>query len=315
MDRPDAHAPLAVHGDHTHKRGMIMIGAHFALSDQNHPRSDGHTHGPGSSDIRMSSITFEGMWGITDHLTVNMLLPYVSSSSRSIYTLQQTVDSRHLGDFQLTSLVKVQNSRHSRTHLNLGMSFPTGSVDLMEYSAIGYTKLPYSMQTGSGSYDAILGFTWWYQKEKWSMGAQPMATIRTGNNHNGYMYGNHYVGNVWAAWRVSEQMSISARFETHIQGSMRGEDPEIGTEFIIPQGVHVGIGFGINYYFLRGMLKGNRIAVEGSTPLFYTDDLESQRINWEFKGGWQKMYHLYGDHDMSDMKMSPSNHQQHQGHH
>ena len=309
MDRPDAHAPLAVHGDHTHMRGMIMIGAHFALSQQSHPRSDGHTHGPGSTDIQMSSVTFEGMWGASDHLTFNFLLPYVTTRSRSIYTLQQTVDSRHLGDLQVTSLVKVQNSRLMRTHLNLGVSFPTGSVDLTEYSALGYTKLPYSMQTGSGSYDAVLGFTWWFMKERWSMGAQPMATIRMTDNHNGYRYGNHYVGNIWAAYRVSTQLSISARFETHVQGPMRGEDPEIPSEFIIPEGVHIGVGFGINYYFLRGLLNGNRFAVEGSAPLYYSQDLSSQRINWEFKGGWQKMYNLYGEHDMSPMNMD-----QHKGH-
>ena len=147
------------------------------------------------------------------------------------------------------------------------------------------------------------------------MGAQPLATIRTGNNKNGYMYGNHYVAKVWGALSVSDQFSISARFETHLQGPMRGEDPEIPSEFIIPEGIHLGIGFGINYYFLRGILKGNRFAVEGSAPIYYSQELESQRINWEFKGGWQKMYNLYGEHDMSGMNMNMDDHKGHDMNH
>ena len=52
------------------------------------------------------------------------------------------------------------------------------------------TLLPYPMRLGSGTYDFNLGLTWNQYNESYSLGAQVMSTLRTGENNQDYRLGH-----------------------------------------------------------------------------------------------------------------------------
>lgn len=69
------------------------------------------------------------------------------------------------------------------------MSAPTGPIDRKDVtptSAPGAAQLPYPMQLGSGTWDAIVGATAMGQAGAWSWDAQGVGTTRTETNDRGY---------------------------------------------------------------------------------------------------------------------------------
>ena len=292
LARPDAHAPLAVMGDHLHKKNELMLGAHFHLMNMNHA---GHQHSGSSSGTNMQMYMLEAMWGVSTNVTAMLMVPYLRTTTRS-GTSQVATDTKvtlgGIGDIGLSGLVNLLRTTRTATHLNVGISLPTGSINRTERTTYGTLKVPYMMQAGSGTFDGIVGITSLYQRPKWSGGGQFMANLRTYNNKNNYRLGNHFTTNLWASYKWTSTLSTSLRTEWHYQTAMVGQDIAIDPETIIPAGQHIGVALGINYYFAKGGFKGNRLAVEAHYPLYYTKELAAQRINWEAEGGWQKTYKL-----------------------
>lgn len=291
LARPDAHAPLAVMGDHLHKKNELMLGAHFHLMNMNHA---GH-HSGSSSGTSMQMYMIESMWGVSSNLTAMLMVPYLRTTTRAGMS-QVATDTKvtfgSIGDIELSGLVNVLRTKHTATHLNLGVSIPTGDINRTERTTYGSIKVPYMMQAGSGTFDGVVGITSLYQRPKWSGGGQFMANLRSYNNKNSYRLGNHFTTNIWASYRFTNNLSTSVRTEWHYQTAMVGQDVGIARESIIPEGQHIGVALGINYYFSSGGFKGNRVAVEAYYPVYYTQALSAQRINWEVAGGWQKTYKL-----------------------
>jgi len=98
-----------------------------------------------------------------------------------------TTESSGIGDLRVSGLIELATLGNQALHVNAGVSIPTGSVDerdVLPTSNGQEVRLPYPMQTGSGTWDLLPGITYLGQAGDWSWGGQASATFRLGENDN-----------------------------------------------------------------------------------------------------------------------------------
>ena len=172
VSRPDAHAPIGVMGDHTHKKGEVMFSyryMHMEMSDL----QDG-THDISRADSVSSTGSYKflnapikmhtnmhmfgAMYGINDYLTGMVMIPYLNKKmqvrQRASDMQRFTVSSRGFGDVKLTGIVPLKKNLNSKWLLNFGVSIPTGETNVkagmvMMNGTHYHSTLGYGMQLGS----------------------------------------------------------------------------------------------------------------------------------------------------------------------
>src|SRR6266487_5849053 len=174
---------LNVIGGHTHPAGQIMFGYEFMFMDMG-----GHLSGTrdvseaeilrhfpsASTGMTVEEHMVEVMYAPTNKLTVMAMLPIKRIDMDMVMDgFHFTEHSAGVSDLQVLALYTVLGSvtKGHRLIINLGMSFPTGSID-EKNTIMGETfKLEYPMQLGSGTYDFRPGLTYLGESKKWAWGA------------------------------------------------------------------------------------------------------------------------------------------------
>jgi hypothetical protein len=190
--RPDGHAPIGVMGDHTHSAGEWMFSYRYRFMDM-----DGNREGTDNlSDaevlqqfpvtpvrMTMQMHALGVMYAPTNDLTLMAMVPYVFKEMDHVTRrgVRFTTNSEGFGDIKLTALYKVLDQSQQRLHLNIGMSFPTGSIEERDNTPAGDDQiLPYPMQIGSGTFDLLPGITYLGQSNNWSWGSQAIRDAALG---------------------------------------------------------------------------------------------------------------------------------------
>ncbi len=310
--RPDSHAPIGIMGDHTHEAGEWMLSYRYGymnmednyvgsdrISDQTviSPSGGGFLVTPTkmSTEMHMTGV----MFAPTDFVTLMLMAPYVVKEMDHLRRdgVRFTTGSEDWGDLRLVTLWKVYDDNRQRVHLNLGVSFPTGSTTESDFvPGLGRTRLPYPMQTGSGTWDLVLGATYLGQSAgRISWGAQALGLVRTGTNDEGYTLGDRITGSVWGAYMLNDSLSLSSRFAIHSWGNIDGRDRGLATPAAaVPTadpnlrgGTRLDWAGGFNYYLRKGFLKGGRLAFEAGLPLW--QDLDGPQLGneWFLTAGLQ----------------------------
>jgi hypothetical protein len=189
-----------------------------------------------------------------------------------------------VGDTGLFALVRLYDDEWNHVHLGLGVSVPTGEVDLEFRRSHQQDRgfVHYGMQLGSGTWDLLPSVTWTAGAEPWSFGAQLGGVRRLGDeNEAGYALGDALSVTAWAGYAVTEWLALTARGVYTDQQSLEGEY----------DGVHDTAGpmdfpsnYGGEYWDLglgveltpRGFLGGNRLSVEWLEPL--RDDVNGYQL-------------------------------------
>jgi hypothetical protein len=214
-----------------------------------------------------------------------------------------TTSAAGVGDIKVAGLLRLFNSHHRSAHLNLGLSMPTGAIDKTDVtpaSAPATAILPYPMQLGSGTWDLMPGITFLGQADRWSWGAQGLATIRLGENDRDYRLGHRGLGTGWLATRVNNWVSVSGRVHGTAWGNVHGADPALDPMMVptanpsLRGGKRVDLGLGLNLKVAGQTLHGQRLAVEFIKPLW--QDLEGPQLedDWELVMGWQYAFRAWG---------------------
>ncbi len=168
-DKPNAHAPIGMMGDHTHEAGEIMfsyrlmhmymegtrIGNNsvsndvardygksvFASTFPDHACVTGHDcHVAGyrvlPTSMRMWMHMFGFMYGLNDTVTLTLMVPYLQNSMDHERNdgVKFTTRSEGFGDLRFGSLwrlwaVEAPSLGAHRFHMNLSLSVPTGSIE------------------------------------------------------------------------------------------------------------------------------------------------------------------------------------------
>jgi hypothetical protein len=182
------------------------------------------------------------MYGITDRLSVMAMVNYqtasmsmdmFSTSSHQHAGADHASASGHmdmvtsgLADSKIyVSYGLSQTVNHSLV-LSSGVNIPTGSITHTGDAGSMYpgTRLPYMMQTGSGTWDIIPGITYNRFFRKWNWSAQATGVYRPFYNTVGYHYGNEVVLTSWATHHVGKTIGLSVRGEAIYQGDISGKD-------------------------------------------------------------------------------------------
>lgn len=135
------------------------------------------------------------------------------------------MESSGLGD---TVVSVVYQATHSLS-LGLGLNIPSGSINENGAMLEGkpQTRLPYTMQLGSGSYDVIPTLTYNFDAGAWNWGGQGMAVFRTGKNDNGYRLGHRLEGSGWLKYAFAEHTVATGRLTYTMWGNVSGQDPHV----------------------------------------------------------------------------------------
>ena len=214
--------------------------------------SNGELLGPPSNnifpvlptEIVQEAHVFEFSYDVLDKTSISLLVPYLKQSTEHISTVPTyesfDITSDGLGDIALAVSRRVWNSSKHSLLGNLGISFPTGSIDeegdTPRDTGPPVEQLPYTMQLGSGTYDIMLSLSYtggghklnsanWLGPMRW--GASAWGKIRTGKNSRDYRLGNYFIISTWLKVNPLEWVEPSVKTSAHLWGSIKGEDTEI----------------------------------------------------------------------------------------
>ena len=302
--RPDGHAPISVMGDHMHKMGESMISYRYMTMDMkgllkgssNITKAQAAPSYPMSmmgnmlpKDMSMDMHMFGTMHAISDKWTLMGMINYLDNEM--IMQSGIKMESSGLSDIKLGGLYELLSTDHGRrTHLNLGVSLPTGSID--EKNSAG-NILGYGMQLGSGTWDFTPAITFLGQTDDYSWGAQFGGVLRIGENDQDYSLGNRLEASLWGARKLTDSISASAKLDYSSQSEVDGEDSRM-MKTMSPaldpksQGRDLAtFGLGLNYYFQAGELQGHRFAAEWETPISQNVNGVQLELDSIWTLGWQ----------------------------
>lgn len=317
--RPDGHAPIGVMGDHTHQKGEWMASYRYMVMNM-----DGHRQGDNKLDsaevfqrgfssaakeMKMIMHMVGLMYAPTDSLTLMVMANYIENDmtmmsnpmsahhgnghdSHSVHgtTVNHTHSSRGLGDMKLSGLLSLWQGETQRLHAGVGLSIPTGSVDEKENRYF----LPYGMQLGSGTHDALLSLTYLGQTDRWSWGAQLGGEFRLEDEgDSGFTLGDKTRVTSWIARTLTDMFSASFRLNYTSQDTIDGHYNGPHNHSAPPHfqanygGDILHAVFGLNLLFTEGRLKGHRLAMEYSRPV--SQNINGVGMNYEdtLILGWQ----------------------------
>ncbi|MGO9380358.1 MAG: nitrous oxide reductase accessory protein NosL [Dissulfurispiraceae bacterium] len=143
------------------------------------------------------------MYGITDRLTVMAMTSYQAMQMKMMMDMgpmmgtfsSPPMSTSGVGDSELRAMYKVNDYLVG----SLGLSLPTGDVT-QAVNIMGMSfRAPYDMQNGSGTYDLkpALTYNGLSDDAQWNWGAQAQYTWHTGENDQGWRYGNSFKATGW----------------------------------------------------------------------------------------------------------------------
>lgn len=293
--------PINVLGSHTHLKGGIMLGYRYMFMDMGQnlegTREVSQSEVLSRYPVVHTSMTMEMhmaelMYAPSDWITVMAMIPYDVLSMHHLTRTgtRPTADASGLGDVSFMGLFNVlgdPRAKGQRLVLNAGFTAPTGSID----EAMDGKSLEYSMQLGSGTWDLKPGLTYLGESEVMAWGAQVLGTVRLGSNDHDYRLGNGYRLSAWTQWKVTDWFGPSARLDWHAWENIHGADPRLDParnpafDATKQAGERLDLMIGLNFYVPRGLLKGNRLSIEGGVPIYQNLAGPNMAVDWIITAG------------------------------
>lgn len=313
LDRPDGLAPIGVIGDHT-----LEAGGQFLISYRyNSIMADGMRDGTGDvgtnevlqnftyAPTNMQSQRHMALieYGVTDDLTILGMLPYVNIGIDQVTSTGDKIFNRAVdpGDIIFQALYVLWRGDRQQVHLNLGMQFPLGVQESDRFPPTPTSPdKGYPLQISSGTYDFMPGLTYRGQNDDWTWGVQGTGMIRFGLNNQDYKFGNRFQLTGWAARKLSDNLSLSARLDSNIWANVFGAYPQLN-QALTPTnrpdyqgGRRIDILFGANFYLpgrdlpssVGDYLPSQWFSVEGGVPVYQSLMGPQLKTSWIITAGW-----------------------------
>ncbi len=312
-DRPDGVAPVGIDTDRTYASGEFSFFYRFSASVFEGLRSGQATVPLAQATdlyflvpIRQERMThrFGAAWGLNDRVTLELGVPFLVSSVLDQTTADGNLfstdagitgdaDRFGLGDVEAYGHLSVYEEGSYRAHATLGVSAPVGTIEESQTTPLGESLAPYAMQTGSGTWDLLPGFTFFAMNERASTGFQVSSALRLHDNPRDYNLGQRFQGEVWGAYRATELLSVSGGARAVHSTGIEGADPALNpnlTPLADPTfqgGTRVELPLGLNVLFEEGLLEDHRFGLEASFPVH--QDLEGLQLEheWTVTAGWE----------------------------
>jgi hypothetical protein len=313
--RVEVHPPIGVFGARVHAAGDVMLSFRYqritrdgmmigsdevsSLAVLDDPAS---SYDDVASRMTTDRVVFEAMWVPFDEFTLIIGLPYLDKEMSHLARdgggdlVGFDTQSSGFGDTTFTVLYHVFEDHRSRTHINLGISLPSGSTtqSAVKQEPGTIERLPYIMQLGSGTVDLLPGFTyngWWKKRLAW--GGQLSGTLRAGTNSEGYTLGNDYKLTGWFGVRWPEWLHTGFRMQWQQWFGPNGEDvlmdsgaaPSLDARN--QAGMRLDALFSLDLFPTGGILRGTRISLEAGLPAYQNLEGPQLRTKWFLTAGLQ----------------------------
>ncbi|MEO1045399.1 MAG: transporter [Pseudomonadota bacterium] len=219
---------------------------------------------------------------------------------------QFTTNPKDIGDLTVGAIFPVlgvsdhkQSNRHE-LNVRAAVSLPLGPTDETDtiLTPMGTTptvRIPYPMQIGSGTFDLKPAVTYKRWSGGFGFGAQYSGIIRTGENEQGYRFGDVHQFTAWASYRPAQWVSLSGRVQGRTTGQIEGIDPIVVAPIQTANpdfqgGERVDLIAGVNFVSTHGALAGHRLGIEFGAPVY--QDLNGPQLagDWMLTIGWQKAF-------------------------
>ena len=254
------------------------------------------------SRMNMNMIMVDMMYAPTDWLTLMLMPQFVdmNMNSRALdgapaatFDQQMMIDHhtthQHttggIGDTGMYALVRLFDKDGHHIHATMGLSAPTGAVNLTFRDTHGLDAgfQHYGMQLGSGTWDLKPSVTYTGKLDSYAWGAQLSSTNRlTGNNPSGFTLGDIFQSTAWGSYSLLDWLSLSVRGVYTVQGTIKdnynGAFIQLGpVDYTSNYGGRFwDVGFGINASAPSGQLQGNRLGFEWLQPV--SDDVNGYQL-------------------------------------
>ncbi len=315
----DGHGPISVMGDHMHKKNEIMfsyrlgkmkMGDTFNGTDRISRTSvmstpNGASNGAGTYmnapiSMNMNMHMLGAMYAPSDNLTLMIMGSYLEKEMTSQRMAMAggahwDVNSSGIGDIRISGLLNLMHSEKIKTHIGLGLSIPTGSIDERDITpASSSARLGYAMQNGSGTFDPFVFINNVNVFGKLRFGEQLyFKKVASGKNSKGYNYGSTFQSKLWSSLRLFDGFSSSIQLSYEYQGELEGQDDEMNPRMSPAmdsknqghQKLNFGLGF--NYVNHNDFLKNNRLAFELILPVFKRFTGIQMGEKYRIMLGWQ----------------------------
>ncbi|MCQ8130186.1 DUF3570 domain-containing protein [Methylomonas rivi] len=269
------------------------------------------------SDMTMHMHMFMVMYAPTDWLNL-MLMPTFMDMGMNMRQLDGTTTPSNttlvgaatthaghehqtggIGDTNISALVKLYDDKLHHLHLGLGVSAPTGDVDIHLRPSHTYEigLIHYGMQLGSGTWDFTPTLTYTGHRDDWGWGAQIQGVKRLqDHNESGYRLGDMLQATAWGSYRFLDWLGGTVRGIYTTQDSLHGayDRPHVPIGTMDTPANHGGkywdIGMGLNVTIPGGSLAGNSFGVEWIQPL--RDDVNGIQLEREgaLSAQWNYMF-------------------------
>jgi hypothetical protein len=236
------------------------------------------------------------MYGLTDKLTLMAMLQYVSNSmimnmpppvamssmpgmnmGTAVYGGPVGQYSASFGDSRITALYQLLDRNRNKLFLNAGLSLPTGSVSETGPTMSGANnKMPYNMQTGTGTFCLLPSITYLNQKNAFSFGFNAGSNIKLGTNSEGYAFGNTYFAAAGAGYSWKQWINNSIRIEAVKTNQIRGYDKDVAvlmnndpnSNSLHYGGNWLNLYLGMDLFTKLGSAHDNRFRIEYGIPIW-----------------------------------------------
>jgi hypothetical protein len=322
-----AHAPAGVMFDHMlHQAGDFMLGYRYMFHrmagetlNGRSTASDAEIVGRGCGEFRCTQTALDHtmhmhmldlMYAPSDWLNL-MLMPQFTDMDMDLRELPALDDpglppaapvehvhgagrghgTGGVGDTVMAALVKLFDQPGHHLHLGLGVSAPTGEVDIrfsnIKEGNVGKDDedgdgrndrddrfIHYGMQLGSGTWDLLPSLTYTGEGARWSWGGQLSGIYRLEDeNESGYALGDQFQATAWGSYGLTDWLSASVRGVYTTQGEIKGRfnGPQaLSMPMDFPAnygGRFWDVGVGLDAVVPIGDFAGNRLSVEWLQPI------------------------------------------------
>lgn len=306
-DRPDANAPQGVYASRTLEASEIEIGYRFYQSNWQGVYFGTDSLGLASTlqlyndaPLQRADIRHQVRvgWGLSENLTLMARGEFAIIERETIANngiLRTT--SQALGDVELDALYNVYTGGAYRLHVMGGAILPTGKnrtyADTTRARTGVTVTLPYDMRPGGGTFGGVMGMTGSVQNEVASVGAQFRLRGNFGTNGAGYRLGNQYEANGWAAYKVTNHVSVSGGIRWEDWSHIEGADPTLNpggdphNMGALMAGQRASMPLGVNFRLPSGSkLGGHLLTIESVYALHHDYESPQMGMDWGLNFGW-----------------------------
>jgi len=304
----NSQAPVGVMTDHIHNKGTWMLSYTFmntAYSGNYSGNSrindnslyDRYMMAPETMNMQMHMLM--AMYGVTDRLTLMVMggymvnsmnmnmsmstammnMPSMKGMTMNMGNMTMQSNSSGLSDTRLSALYNFSKNAGTRLIGNLGIQVPTGSINCLGTTLLGDgQRLPYDMQTGTGTYNVQPDITYARKYVSWYFGANAGANIPMNFNSIGYKPGNIWHESAWVGKMLCPFLSATFRVEDINTGKIAGADPLMDNAVYVSNdpttdksnygGSVVNAYIGLNCYFMRPVMDHFRLLAEYGLPVY-----------------------------------------------